>query len=197
MPRLTREQKQAETREKLLAAALSLFARVGYGGASIDRIAEEAGFSKGAIYSNFGSKEDIFFQVLATYSESLLPDVLGALDGAVSAQEAIEILAAWADERSRDVDLPWLVLEHVRHSRQSGTFGERQQQLFRANWLALGEKARTFFPAGKAQIDAEALGALVFEIAFAPAMSFSAGPTAGTLVRLALTGLLSNSASAG
>ncbi|TIS14873.1 MAG: helix-turn-helix transcriptional regulator, partial [Mesorhizobium sp.] len=64
MARLTREQSQALTREKLLASASEMVARDGYSGASIERIAEEAGFSKGAFYSNFTNKEDIFLQLL-------------------------------------------------------------------------------------------------------------------------------------
>ncbi len=58
--RLTRTQQQAVTRERLLAAAEQVFARHGYGGASIDLITSEAGYSKGAIYSNFESKEAVF-----------------------------------------------------------------------------------------------------------------------------------------
>ena len=57
--RLTRAQQQAVTRERLLAAAEQVFARYGYGGASIELITSEAGYSKGAIYSNFESKEAV------------------------------------------------------------------------------------------------------------------------------------------
>jgi AcrR family transcriptional regulator len=48
----------------LLDAAERVFARRGYRGASLDEIAEEAGFSKGAVYSNFASKEDLFLALL-------------------------------------------------------------------------------------------------------------------------------------
>jgi AcrR family transcriptional regulator len=58
--RLTRAEQQALTRERLLAAAERVLARHGYGGASIDLITAEAGYSKGAIYSNFESKEAVF-----------------------------------------------------------------------------------------------------------------------------------------
>src|SRR5258705_2961093 len=54
--RLTRAEQQTVTRERLLAAAEQVIARHGYGGASIDLITAEAGYSKGAIYSNFKSK---------------------------------------------------------------------------------------------------------------------------------------------
>jgi len=62
--RLSREQKKADTRERLLASALVVFAREGFEGASVEEIAEEAGFSTGAVYSAFGGKQELFFAVL-------------------------------------------------------------------------------------------------------------------------------------
>lgn len=62
--RMTREQSRANTRERLLAAARSVFARSGFHGASVDEIASEAGFSTGALYSNFDGKEDLFLVLM-------------------------------------------------------------------------------------------------------------------------------------
>ncbi|HZD71914.1 MAG TPA: helix-turn-helix domain-containing protein, partial [Actinomycetes bacterium] len=45
-------------------AARRVFARRGYHDASVEEVAEEAGFSKGAVYSNFTSKEDLFVTLL-------------------------------------------------------------------------------------------------------------------------------------
>src|SRR5271156_4965846 len=67
--RLSRAQQQAVTRERLLAAAEQVIARHGYGGASIDLITAEAGYSKGAVYSNFESKEAVFLELLRLYME--------------------------------------------------------------------------------------------------------------------------------
>ena len=64
MKRLKRAEKQAETRSLLIDAAAKAFAERGYAAASIDAIAEKAGFSKGAFYSNFASKEDLVLAVL-------------------------------------------------------------------------------------------------------------------------------------
>jgi AcrR family transcriptional regulator len=58
--RLTRSERQAETRGELLAAAARVFARRGYDAASVAEIAEEAGYSHGAVYSNFEGKQDLF-----------------------------------------------------------------------------------------------------------------------------------------
>src|ERR1700730_10073722 len=62
--RLTREQSRANTRERLLRAARSVFARSGFHGASVEEIAAEAGFSTGALYSNFTGKEDLFLVLM-------------------------------------------------------------------------------------------------------------------------------------
>jgi AcrR family transcriptional regulator len=62
--RMTREQSRAATRERLLAAARSVFARSGFHGASVEEIASEAGFSTGALYSNFDGKEDLFLVLM-------------------------------------------------------------------------------------------------------------------------------------
>ena len=64
LKRLTRDERKAETRERLLDSAASVFARRGYHGASVDEVAEQAGFSTGALYSNFDGKEDLFLAVL-------------------------------------------------------------------------------------------------------------------------------------
>ncbi|GAA3436357.1 TetR/AcrR family transcriptional regulator [Kutzneria kofuensis] len=64
MTRLTRAEAKARTRERLLDAAARVFAQKGLAGASVDEIAEAAGYSIGAVYSNFGSKEQLFVELL-------------------------------------------------------------------------------------------------------------------------------------
>jgi AcrR family transcriptional regulator len=64
MPRLTRKQKQAHTRECLMHSAAKVFARRGLQQASIDEVAEDAGYTKGAFYANFKSKEELFLAML-------------------------------------------------------------------------------------------------------------------------------------
>jgi AcrR family transcriptional regulator len=62
-PRLSRDEKQARTRADLIRAASAVFARRGYGGASVEEIADSAGYSQGAVYSNFENKADLFLAV--------------------------------------------------------------------------------------------------------------------------------------
>src|SRR3954467_6925269 len=62
--RLNREEKNALTQRRLLDAAREVFGRRGYGSASLEEIAEEAGFSRGALYHHFDSKEALFLDLL-------------------------------------------------------------------------------------------------------------------------------------
>ena len=68
--RLTREAKKQETRRRLLAAAAGVFAARGYHRATVDEIAEAAGYTKGAVYSNFASKEEILLSLLEDLARS-------------------------------------------------------------------------------------------------------------------------------
>jgi AcrR family transcriptional regulator len=67
-PERIRRRPRSETRRDLLDAAGRVFARQGLHGASVEAVAEEAGFSRGALYSNFKSKEDLF---LALWEERI------------------------------------------------------------------------------------------------------------------------------
>jgi AcrR family transcriptional regulator len=62
--RLTRTDSKTRTRTELIAAARRVFMRRGFHAASLEEIAEEAGFTKGAVYSNFAGKDDLFLAVL-------------------------------------------------------------------------------------------------------------------------------------
>jgi AcrR family transcriptional regulator len=64
MPRLTRKEKQAHTRFCLMESAARVFTRRGLQQASIDEVAGDAGFTKGAFYANFKSKEELFLAML-------------------------------------------------------------------------------------------------------------------------------------
>src|SRR6202789_3401409 len=62
--RLTREESRAQTRATLIAVGRRHFLRYGLGGAVAEKIAEDAGYSRGALYSNFDGKEELFVAVI-------------------------------------------------------------------------------------------------------------------------------------
>ena len=62
---MTRDERRAATRADLLEAAARVFARRGLNGASVDDVAAEAGYTSGAVYSNFAGKEELVATLLS------------------------------------------------------------------------------------------------------------------------------------
>lgn len=189
MVRLTREESRALTRAKLLASARELVAREGYENASVDRIAEEAGFSKGAFYSNFSTKEEVFLELLETHASQDVLEIAALLKDVIDPLQIIEVLSGWAGDRASDPTWGLLALELFRRARRDATFGERHAKLFRGQWTGVGELLLRLFPKDAAPAEPEMLGGVFFELTYGAASSFTEGPTVGDLVRLALTSL--------
>jgi AcrR family transcriptional regulator len=120
---LTRAERQAETRSRIIDAAERQFSGRGFHATSIDAVADAAGFTKGAVYSNFDSKEDLFFAVYERRVNRFLDRVKEVFDAAGSRAEAILQIVREVEARRRDDD-GWLavflefwtyVLRHPEH----------------------------------------------------------------------------------
>jgi len=85
---LTPERRRQQTREHLLAAAAEVFAERGFHGASLDEVASVAGFTKGAVYSNFKNKEDLFLALFKANSERELQALRKTLENSELPPEA-------------------------------------------------------------------------------------------------------------
>ena len=70
----TPERRVARTRQALIDSARQVFAQRGFEGASLDGIAEAAGYTRGAIAKHFANKEDLFFAVVDDFNERVLQD---------------------------------------------------------------------------------------------------------------------------
>jgi AcrR family transcriptional regulator len=77
---LTPEKRRRQTRDHLLEAAAQVFAERGFHGASLDEVAAVAGFTKGAVYSNFKNKEDLFLAVLERIHSHEMDEIHRTLD---------------------------------------------------------------------------------------------------------------------
>ena len=85
---LTRKERQEQTREQLVEAAARVFARRGYHRATVDEIAAEAGFTIGALYSNFETKEKLFLAIADRQVETRVSEISAVADAAVGDGEA-------------------------------------------------------------------------------------------------------------
>ncbi|HUC37215.1 MAG TPA: TetR/AcrR family transcriptional regulator [Acidimicrobiales bacterium] len=78
---LTPERRRQQTRDHLLAAAAQVFSERGFHGASLDEVAAVAGFTKGAVYSNFRNKEGLFLALFKANYEREAQQLRATLEG--------------------------------------------------------------------------------------------------------------------
>ena len=112
--RLTPERRRQLTRDALVAAAAEVFTQKGFHAASLDEIAEAAGFTRGAIYSNFGSKEELLFAVYDRLDDLTLAGMADAMDergGGDPVGGATAAAEVWAHLLGRSRDMIALSLE--------------------------------------------------------------------------------------
>ncbi|HEY5053682.1 MAG TPA: TetR/AcrR family transcriptional regulator [Solirubrobacterales bacterium] len=135
--RETRVQRQARTRAELLATAATVFARRGYDGASVEEIAERAGYSHGAVYSNFDGKADLFLTVFEDYMAERARELAAtqvALDEDAPLQARARALAdQWMERFASDRESFVLHMEFIAHAGRdpelAGRFGARSAAL--------------------------------------------------------------------
>ena len=106
--RMSRAERREQTRQELISAAEVCFVTDGFHATSVDQVAERAGYTKGAVYSNFAAKEDLFFAVYQRRVEHVVTEVAPGLRRA-GAQQALDWLATTSIER-RDRDDGWLAV---------------------------------------------------------------------------------------
>ncbi len=127
--RESRAEKQARTRAELLATAAQVFARNGYEGSSVEQIAEEAGYSHGAVYSNFAGKADLFLVVLEEYMAERARE-LAATQVGLAEDEPIEVRARaladqWMERFAKDRESFLLHMEFIAHAGRDPELAER------------------------------------------------------------------------
>jgi AcrR family transcriptional regulator len=128
----TRRERQEQTRELLLDAAAMVFARRGYHEASVEEIASEAGFSTGAVYSNFSGKEELFLALADREVEKQVAEIHAVAESVEAGGEAAaEAGRQFQELLKRDRDWPLLFYEFwsfgVRNARIQGEFAKRRQ----------------------------------------------------------------------
>jgi AcrR family transcriptional regulator len=129
--RKTQAERREETRELVLAAAARVFAKRGFHATSLDAIAEEAGFSRGAVYYNFTDKEELFLELLdrrcAERAQALRAVFADTAEDDVAATSRKAQLAARRALDAMTGDPEWraLYLEFLAHAARDAAFRRR------------------------------------------------------------------------
>ena len=147
--RLTRAERSAQTRDELLQAALRRFFEAGYHATTLDDVADAAGYTKGAVYSPFGSKAGLFLALFDDIVDQRLAGARAIIDPEDSGSEAsLRALAAEPVEE-RHVRFLLLSIEFWVHAAREpallAAFSERYRRL-RTSLAELAPRASPLDP---------------------------------------------------
>ncbi len=164
MTRLTRAQSQKRTRTLIVDAATDLFLRDGFQVTSLERIGEEAGFTRGAVYSNFPSKTAMGIAVIDELYAREAERLEAALDATENLDDWFDAFAAWADCTIGEPQWTRLEIEIAAfsaHDDVSRAAAAARYAAMRKRWAALF--AARF--AGTFSMDLDTLGAIMVALA--------------------------------
>jgi len=150
MARLTRADSQAQTRERLLQSAKTLFISDGYVATSVERIAEAAGFSKGAVYSNFDSKEALFLVLVELKMAADREAVTRIIAETAGAEDLIAALGRYYERHVEVLDFALVVAEFNTQVGRGSPFAAQYAAYVRGQREGLGALIGVIFErAGK------------------------------------------------
>jgi AcrR family transcriptional regulator len=166
--RKTQAERREETRDLVLDAAARAFAENGFHGTSLEQIAEEAGFSRGAVYYNFADKEELFLELLDRRCAERTQDLREVFAGTPEDVEATSRQAALAADHALDAmtgDPEWraLYLEFLAHAARDPAFRHRFSKRSAEMRSALEEVVveRTRHLAGALDMEPEQLAVVI------------------------------------
>lgn len=181
-PPLSREARKAQTREAIVAAATDLFATHGIEATSLDRIAQEVGLTKGAIYSTFSSKDELVEAVALATSVTVDPDYL--TDPQVPLRDGLRKLGAeiMAASEKLETNAMILHLEITLYERRHRTWGDRVGSELRAEIERFAERLDAAVKARRERLPIPALefGYALRALAFGIVVELEQNPKAIT-----------------
>jgi TetR/AcrR family transcriptional regulator, transcriptional repressor of aconitase len=154
--RLSREESRSETRRRLLNAAWQVFAQKGFEGCSVDELVERAGYSKGAFYSNFESKDAIFLELLKEHKAEMLGRLEELLEADCGVNELLRRLEIY--NRDLEKDMIWCLLSvefQVRAAREPA-FRKLFLELSRIDQIKVARFIKTLFERAGVRLPAKA-----------------------------------------
>ena len=134
----TPERRRQRTREALLDAAAEVFAKRGFHAASLDEIAETAGYTRGAIYKHFADKEELLHEVCVRLNERMFAE-FDELPGTFDDFHVESVTAHWRAMVERDTEFRLVMLEFLLHAMRHPEQRERAREFGRANVRAIAD----------------------------------------------------------
>ncbi len=115
--RMLRAERKARTKSELVEAARTVFLGRGFHGASLDEIAEEAGYTKGAVYSNFDGKDDLFLAAFEDHFRRRAEMYAGVIFDQANIEDSYRVVGRmWRDANERDPEWARLLTEFLIHA---------------------------------------------------------------------------------
>ncbi len=139
--RWTPERRRQRTREALLDAAAAVFAKRGFQGASLDEIAETAGYTRGAIYKHFADKEELLHEVCVRLNERAFAefDEMPGIGEPWADIDFNDVADHWHSMVERDADFRIVMIEFQLQALRHPELRERAKQFGRANTQAIAD----------------------------------------------------------
>jgi AcrR family transcriptional regulator len=151
-PPLNRTLSQQKTRKALLTAAASLIAKNGYAGASVRDIASHAGFTQGAFYSNFESKDDLTLEVMRALFHETFDSAAAILEAQPGDPDTlITNLKNWLETLTFGEEKSLLEIELNQHARRDAAFAKRYFALAREHEAKVSELLQKIVETGNAR----------------------------------------------
>jgi len=129
--RLTRAERQRLTREQLLVSAREVFEERGYADSSLEEIAERAGFTRKAVYSNFSGKAELLLEIVERRFQSHIDQVEAIIGDASAEQAAVDIGTVFSAYFSRERAWEQLFHEFCSVAARDEEIGDRFRARFR------------------------------------------------------------------
>jgi AcrR family transcriptional regulator len=133
-----RSARKAQTRARLLEAAASVYAKRGFSGATLEEVAAEAGFTKGAVYAHFGSKENLLLALLEEHLASQIVEQVALFDRErVTSERPLAGSARWMERLQENPDPFRLFVE-------MWVYAQRDERLRERLAVGMGAMRETF-----------------------------------------------------
>ena len=149
--RLTRQERRSQTRERLLDAAAAVFAERGFETATLDAVAAAAGYTKGAVYSNFASKTELFIALIERRIDVQSAEHARRFEGRDLASVARELEAEPSQESESERQWLLLAMEFWLHAMRDERARVLMAEQYERARLASAEMIARFYHGGQEQ----------------------------------------------